>query len=147
MFEEDIEVTLGDTGLFLQVRLGALLDKAHLCRLDWLAANGFPKNVLVKLGVEARTLRDEVEYLSDVAVYEKLRLQLFLDGLSSDCSAFRICCNFVHGEGETIMRVTTAGIWASSADHLPRCPPTALAEVFAGLEKTPGFRTLASAIT
>ena len=146
MYQKKIVLGLSDTAFFMQVRRGAILDKVHICRLDWLTENNFSKDILAGMGIEALIQKDSLAYFDLSKIQDNLLLNLRLDGMSSDGSRFRLECNVMHDSHGVLMQIHSTGVWQTSKTKSPVAPPDSLRQIFLDLGKTAVFTMLASAV-
>ena len=146
MFEKDVRMNVGDAGYFLRVRRGACLDKAHLLRLNWFSEEGFDKNQLAALGLEARVIADHIEYFDEVAVLETLKAALELGGWSEDGSQLILVPDFRHQDERPALRIHSRIDWLDRQTGSPVQPPARFLESLTKLSLAEGFQNLPSRV-
>ena len=146
MFSKPIFASWGDMDFNSHMRNTAFLDKAADVRMMFFAENGFAMEEFTRLGIGPVILKDEIEYLREVRLLEKIEVSLALAGASEDGSRFLLRNEFRLSDGKLAAKVTSLGGWLDLARRKLALPPEALLESMRRLERTDDFTVLPSSI-
>jgi len=86
--------------------------------------------------------REELEYLRELRLHDDARVTMLLAGSSDDASRFRLRNEFWRENGIPAARLTSLGGWLDLRMRQLISPPSDLAAVFHGLERTADFERL-----
>src|SRR5271157_893509 len=84
MYQKILVAGWGDMDFNSHMRNTAYLDKSADVRMMYFAENGFPMAEFHRLRLGPVILRDEIDYVREVALLEEIRVTLELGELSSD---------------------------------------------------------------
>lgn len=124
----------------------AYVELAIDARFLYFQSRGFSPEEFVRAGIGPVLRREEVEYLRELRLLDKVRINVKIAGLSQDCSRFRIVNELYREDGELSARITSLGGWLDLKARKLVVPPPVLAEALRGLERTPDFEELKSSI-
>src|SRR3972149_133798 len=139
MFSKPLFASWGDMDFNSHMRNTAFLDKAADVRMMFFAENGFAMGESPRLGIGPVILKDEIEYLREVRLLEKIDVSLAVAGASEDGSRFLLRNEFRLGDGTLAAKVTSLGGWLNLARRKLALPPEALLESMRRAGTTPGF--------
>ena len=146
MFSKPLFAGWGDMDFNSHMRNTAFLDKAADVRMMFFAENGFAMEEFTRLGIGPVILKDEIEYLREVRLLEKIEVGLALAGASEDGSRFLLRNEFRLSDGKLAAKVTSLGGWLDLARRKLALPPEALLESMRRLERTADFVVLPSSV-
>ena len=146
MFAKSLFASWGDMDFNSHMRNTAFLDKAADVRMMFFAENGFAMDEFVRQGLGPVVLKDEIEYLHEVRLLEKIEVSLAFAGSSEDGSRFALRNEFRLGDGTLAARVTSLGGWLDLKRRKLIAPPKPLLESMRKLEHTEDFTVLPSSL-
>lgn len=138
-FEREFTVGWGDMDFNGHMRNTAYLDLSGTVRMMYFEACGFPMQAFERLQFGPVILKDEIEYIKELRLLERVRVTLELVGLSENGARFRIRNRFFCVDGRPAAVVTSLGGWLSFSERKLVPPPDALAEVLRGLPAADDF--------
>ena len=122
----------------------AYLDMAADARMLFFSENGFPMAEFARQKFGPVIRRDELEYLREVRLLERVRVDLLLGGLSADAGRFRFINRFFREDGTPAARVISAGGWLGFEQRKLVAPPAALADVLRALPRSEDYSEIAA---
>ncbi len=146
MFSRPLFAGWGDMDFNSHMRNTAFLDKAADVRMMFFAENGFAMEEFTRRGFGPVIMKDEIEYLREVRLLEKIEVGLAVAGLSEDGSRFLLRNEFRTSDGKLAAKVTSLGGWLDLARRKLVVPPEALLESMRRLSKPDDFTVLPSSI-
>src|SRR5258706_13655073 len=126
----------GDMAFNRHMRNTAFLDRCGDVRMMYFQAHGFPMAEFERLRFGPVVQRDELDYLRELRLLEKIKVDLQLAGLSADGSRFRMRNQFFREDGALAARVTSSGGWLDFGARRLAPPPPELAAVLAALARS-----------
>ncbi|MEU6840392.1 thioesterase family protein [Streptomyces sp. NPDC046716] len=123
---KSFEVRWDDTDLNGHLRNTRYLEYAATARLALLVDAGWPPRALVKAGVAAVSLGEEVRYLREVFPLDTVTVTTRLVGLSADRGRWRFEHTFTREDGEEAAVVRTLGAWIDLRARRITEPPAGL---------------------
>jgi len=141
-FEHEFTAGWGDMDFNVHMRNTAYLDLSGTVRMMYFEACGFPMQAFEELQFGPVIFKDEIEYLKELRLLERVRVTLELAALSKNAGRFRIRNRFFHTDGRPVAVVTSAGGWLSFRERKLVPPPDALAEVLRGLPRAGDFEEI-----
>jgi acyl-CoA thioester hydrolase len=144
MFEKHMLATWGDMDFNAHMRNTAYLDKSADVRLMFFAEHGMPIEEFSRLRIGPVVRKDEVEYLKEVRLLERLRVTLLTAGLSDDGSRFLIRNEFWRADDTLAARVTSAGGWLDLSARKLVVPPDLLQAALRAIPRADDFHVLPS---
>jgi acyl-CoA thioester hydrolase len=138
-----VEVRWSDCDMNGHVRHNAYADFCTHARIQWLRSQGFGFDTLVEQQFGPVIFKEWTEYVKEAKLSEHVAVVVRMAGLSEDGSRFRIHHEVYREDGRLAARHGIDGAWLNLATRKLMPPPKALADIFADLERTPGFETLA----
>jgi acyl-CoA thioester hydrolase len=146
MFSKPLFAGWGDMDFNSHMRNTAFLDKSADVRMLFFAENGFPMEEFVRLGIGPVIMKDEIEYLREVRLLEKIEVGLAVAGASDDGSRFLLRNEFRLSDGRLAATVTSLGGWLDLKRRKLIAPPASLLESMRRLDRTDDFTSLPSSI-
>ena len=146
MFEKLLFAGWGDMDFNSHMRNTAFLDKSADVRMLFFAENGFPMEEFVRLGIGPVIMKDEIEYLREVRLLEKIEIGLAVAGASDDGSRFLLRNEFRLTDGRLAATVTSLGGWLDLKRRKLIAPPASLLESMRRIDRTDDFTSLPSSI-
>lgn len=114
-------------------------------RIAFLAELGFPYERLAELGIGPVLLREELDYLRELKMGERLTVDFRQLGLSPDGVRFRFRHDFTKENGKPAARIVLDGGWMDLRQRRLTAPPEPLARAFTALQKAEGWAELPGA--
>ena len=111
-------------------------------RLAWLAEAGFSWNRFEESGIGPVLLREEIEYLREVALGERVSVDLEMLALSPDGGRLKIRHTIATASGESAARVVVTGGWLDLARRRLVVAPEALLAILRSAPRGEGFEEL-----
>jgi acyl-CoA thioester hydrolase len=111
-------------------------------RLAWLAEGGIDWRFFQQANLGPVLLREEIDYLREVGLGERVTVDLELLALSPDGARWKIRHTIRRDGGEEAARVVVAGGWLDLARRKLAPAPAALLEVFLAAPRAEGFEEL-----
>ena len=111
-------------------------------RLAWLAEAGFSWNRFEESGIGPVLLREEIEYLREVALGERVSVDLEMLALSPDGGRLKIRHTIAMASGESAARVVVTGGWLDLARRRLVVAPEALLAILRSAPRGEGFEEL-----
>ena len=124
----------------------AFLDFAADTRMMYFEERGFPMSEFQRLGIGPVVRRDEVEYLREFKLLERVDVELLLAGISGDGSRFRLRNVFYKPDGNRAAVVTSTGGWLDLRERKLAPPPQGLLRVISDLSRADDFEELPSSV-
>ncbi|MFJ8608033.1 acyl-CoA thioesterase [Streptomyces sp. NPDC093675] len=129
IFRKSFEVRWDDVDLNGHLRSTRYLDYAATARLSFLAGAGWDVRVLQKEGFAAVLLSEEVSYLREVFLAERVNVACQVVGLSADGARWRIQHSVSRENGEEAAVVRSLGAWIDVRTRKITAPPRGLQAV------------------
>ncbi|MER6165558.1 acyl-CoA thioesterase [Streptomyces violaceorubidus] len=129
---KSFEVRWDDLDLNGHLRNTRYLEYASTARLAFLVASGWSPRDLMKAGIGAVALGEEVRYLREVRPLEVVTVVSRVVGLSTDGARWRFEHTFVRGNGEEAAVVRALGTWIDLATRRMTAPPPGLRDALTG---------------
>jgi acyl-CoA thioester hydrolase len=126
------------------VRHTVYAELAVEARMAFLAAGGWGWPELTRAGIGPVLLREELEYLREIALGERVRVNLELAGGSPDGARWKFRHGIFKASGEQAARVTVTGGWIDLAARRLAPPPEGLRAHFAASPRAADFEELRS---
>ncbi|GGM25748.1 hypothetical protein GCM10010129_82830 [Streptomyces fumigatiscleroticus] len=123
---KSFEVRWDDVDLNGHLRNTRYLEYAATARLDFLVQSGWTPGDLLKAGVAAVSLGEEVRYRREVLPLETVTVTSRIVGLRVDGATWRFEHTFSRGAGEEAAVVRTLGAWIDLKARRITAPPTGL---------------------
>lgn len=144
MYSKSFVAGWADMDFNAHMRNTAFLDRAADVRMMFFAENGFPMQEFVTRRIGPVIMRDEVEYVREVALLQEICVTLALAGLAADGSRFLMRNDVLDARGKLCARVTSAGGWLDLGVRRLVAPPAELLTALAALTRTDSFVELPS---
>jgi acyl-CoA thioester hydrolase len=146
MYSKTLFAGWGDMDFNAHMKNTAFLDKSADVRMMFFSENGFPASEFLRLKLGPVVMKDEVEYLKEVALLQEIAVTLSIAGLSPDGSRFMLRNEISRTDGTLCARVSSLGGWLDLALRKLVAPPQALLAVLQSLPQTSDFAVLPSSI-
>lgn len=111
-------------------------------RLSWLAEGGFGWGWFEERRLGPVLLREEIDYLRELPMGARVRVDLELTAASPDAARWRLRHAFHKESGELSARVLAMGGWLDLGTRRLAVPPPELAAWFAAAPRAEGFEEL-----
>ena len=141
-FAREFTLRWSDADANGHVRHTVYSEMAVEARMAFLAAAGFGWKELAAAGVGPVLLREELEYLREIGLGERIQVDLLLAAVSPDGARWRIRHRIRRADGELAARVTVSGGWIDLAARRLAAPPEGLRAHFAAAPRTEDFEEL-----
>ncbi len=138
-FERVFEVRWADLDPNRHLRNTAYSDYATHARFSVLIAHGFTPARFEELAFGPVVFREETRFLREVAMGDRVTIDVTVAGLSADCSRWRIQHHVHRADGSVAAVVTLEGSWLDLKTRKLTAPPAELGELFRKMPKTPDF--------
>lgn len=129
---KSFEVRWDDVDLNGHLRNTRYLEYASTVRLTFLVESGWEPRDLLKAGVAAVSLGEEVRYLREILPLEVVTVTSRVVGLSPDGARWRFEHLFAREDGREAAVVRTLGAWIDLSARRITAPPTALLRALEG---------------
>lgn len=146
MYSKSFTASWADMDFNSHMRNTAFLDRAVDVRMMFFSENGFPMPEFVRLRIGPVVMKDEVEYLREIALLEPFSVNLELAGLAPDGSRFLMRNTTLRGDGKPCGKVTSAGGWLSLEFRKLVAPPDELLRALRLIDRTQDFVELPSSV-
>jgi acyl-CoA thioester hydrolase len=140
-YAKEFTVRWADCDVNGHMRNTAYSEYATEVRVGYLAEGGFPFERFVELGFGPVILREEIDYLHEVRLGERVEVDLTVLGLSPDCARFRFGHDFAKA-GKACARIVLAGGWLDLRKRRLIPAPEPLASVMRAAPRGEGFAEL-----
>jgi acyl-CoA thioester hydrolase len=141
-FSREFALRWSDADANGHVRHTVYSELAVELRMAFLQAAGFGWKELAASGIGPVLLREELEYLREIGLGERVRVDLEVAGASPDGGRWRIRHGIYKASGDQAARVTVTGGWTDPRARKLALPPAALREHFAGAMRSEDFEEL-----
>jgi acyl-CoA thioester hydrolase len=141
-FEKEFEVKWADCDPNGHARHSVYSDYCTHVRFSFLAQSGFPPPKFVELRFGPVILTETVEFLRELALGERIRVDAKGAGASEDGRIFRIKHQIFRQSGELAARIVTQGGWMNLDKRKLMPPPPELASALAQMERSPEFEVI-----
>jgi acyl-CoA thioester hydrolase len=111
-------------------------------RFSWLAEAGFPWRWFEERQLGPVLLREEVDYLREVPLSARVRVDIEALGVSPDGARWKLRHTFHKESGEVAARVVVLGGWLDLARRRLTVPPPELAAQFRAVPRAGEFEDL-----
>ena len=111
-------------------------------RMSYLAEHGFPFEKMVEAGVGPVLTREEIDYLRELKLGEKISVDFQQLGVSADGSRFRLLHQFTKEGGKPAARIVLEGGWMDLRTRRLVPPPPSLARALGSVPRAEGFAEL-----
>ncbi len=145
-FERVFEVRWADLDPNRHLRNTAYSDYATHTRFSVLIEHGFTPSRFEELAFGPVVFREETRFMREVAMGDKVSIDVTIAGLSNDASRWRIQHHVLRADGATAAVVTLEGSWLDLKTRKLTFPPAELHELFLRMPKTKDFEELDSAV-
>ena len=146
MYSKTLFAGWGDMDFNAHMKNTAFLDKSADVRMMFFSENGFPASEFSRLKLGPVVMKDEVEYLKEVALLQEIAVTLSIAGLSHDGSRFMLRNEISRTDGTLCARVSSLGGWLDLSLRKLVAPPQALLAVLQSLPQTSDFAVLPSSV-
>jgi acyl-CoA thioester hydrolase len=111
-------------------------------RMGYLTEHGFGFDRMVEAGLGPVLLREEIDYLREVRLGDRLDVDVTLLGLSPECARFAFAHDFTRADGKRAARIVLTGGWMDLRQRRLVPAPEPLAAVLRGVPKAEGYAEL-----
>ena len=146
MYAKTLYAGWADMDFNAHMKNTAFLDKSADVRMMFFSENGFPASEFSRLKLGPVVMKDEVEYLKEVALLQEIAVTLSIAGLSGDGSRFMLRNEISRTDGTLCARVSSLGGWLDLSLRKLVAPPRALLAVLQSLPQTSDFAVLPSSV-
>ncbi len=136
-----IEVRWADVDVSSHMRHSAYADYATHVRVEWLNEHGFDMKRLAELQVAPVVFSDSTEYIREVRISDRIRVELALVGLSPDASRYHLRQRFLR-DNVLCARYEMKGGWLDVARRKLGTPPPGIVEASRLLKRTADYADL-----
>ncbi len=140
MYEKQIEVRWSDLDPNVHMRHSAYLDFGAHARTDFFHQNGFDVRKFAQLKIGPVLFREEIIYLKEIGMGEKITLRISALSVSQDYRKFGIFQEFVKENGEIAAKLTIEGAWFNIETRKVVVPPEEMQVVMEKMPKHPDFQ-------
>jgi acyl-CoA thioester hydrolase len=141
-FSQEFTLRWSDADANGHVRHTVYAELAVESRMAFLAAGGWGWRQLAEAGIGPVLLREELEYLREISLGERVRVDLELAAASPDGARWRFRHRLFKAGGEQAARVTVTGGWIDLAARRLAPPPDGLRDHFAAAPRAADFEEL-----
>lgn len=142
-FFREFEVEWADVDPNQHARNTTYVDYGTHVRLGYLRQMGFPPNRMLELGFGPIATREEIQYLREVRLGDKVKVDFLVSGLSEDGARWRIVHNIFRSDSKSCAaRIIVEGGWIKLSTRKLHSPPEELAKAIAALAHTDNYQVL-----
>jgi acyl-CoA thioester hydrolase len=141
-FSREFTLRWSDADANGHVRHTVYAELAVEARMAFLAAGGWGWQRLADAGIGPVLLREELEYLREIGLGERVRVDLALAAASPDGARWRFRHGIFRASGEQAARVTVTGGWIDLAARRLAAPPAELRGHLDAAPRTADFEEL-----
>ncbi len=142
-FRHSLEVRWADCDANQHVRHSAYADFCTHARIEWLRAAGFGFEQFQRDAFGPVIFKESTEYFKELKMSERLTIAVQVAALSADGSRFSIRHDIYKEDGRLAARHEVSGAWLDLRARKLTAPPERLQAIFADLERTADFSTIA----
>jgi len=124
------------------MRNSAFLDLCVDTRVLFFETRGFPAVEFERLQIGPVIFREELDYLRELRLMERVTVTLALSGLSADGRRFQLRSELFAADGQLAGRVNTSGAWFNLVTRKVIVPPEALSAILSASPRTDDFAVL-----
>ena len=141
-FSREFTMRWSDADANGHVRHTVYAELAVEARMAFLAEAGFGWMELSQAGIGPVLLREELDYMREIGLGERVRVDLELVGASPDGARWKIRHGVFKATGEQAGRVTVTGGWIDLSSRKLAHPPEPLRTHFATAPRAADFEEL-----
>ena len=145
-FEREFEVRWADLDPNRHLRNTAYSDYATHTRFSVLIEHGFTPSRFEELSFGPVVFREETRFMREVAMGDKVTIDVTVAGLSADATRGRLRPPVRRPAGAPGGEVTLEGSWLDLKTRKLTLPPAELRDLFLRMPKTQDFEELAPAV-
>jgi acyl-CoA thioester hydrolase len=128
VFQKSFEVRWDDVDLNGHLRSTRYLEYASTTRHSYLMTAGWGAPALLKSGITAVLLAEEVRYLHEVFLTQNVEVTCTIVGLTADASRWRVRQVVLREDGTEAAVIRSEGAWMDVRTRKITTPPTGLRE-------------------
>ncbi len=141
-YSKSFEVRWADVDLNGHMRNTAYSEYGTDVRVSFFGLRGFSWERFREMGLGPVLLREETEYLRELGLGDRIRVDLEVAGLSPDGARWRVRHGVYRGDGKLAARVTVHGGFLDLGARKLAAPPEALAGVLHAAVRAEDFEML-----
>lgn len=111
-------------------------------RMAWLADGGFDWRRFAEVGLGPVLLREEIDYLREVGLGERVTVDLEAIAMSEDGGRWKLRHTVSKADGEAAARVVATGGWLDLAQRRLATAPAPLLAILRAAPRADGFEAL-----
>ncbi|MBI2382434.1 MAG: thioesterase family protein [Gammaproteobacteria bacterium] len=146
MFIRELTVGWGDLDANGHMANTAYLNKSGDVRMMYFENTGLAMSEFRRLHVGPVIRQDEIHYLREFHMLDRIQVGLELAGLAPDGSRFMLRNTFLRADGQVAATVTSTGGWLDLSARRLVVPPPVIHEAMQALTRTADFQELPSSI-
>lgn len=143
-FQKSFVAGSGDADVDGRLRNSVALDRATDVRAMFFAENDFSLDALRRHRLMPHVLKEKLEYLRTIDVFEDYKAALTLAGLAPDGSRFMLRTELIRVDGKPAVKVTSTCGWLDLNLRKLVVPPAALEQVMHRLPMSADYQILAA---
>ena len=144
-YEKTFTVRWADCDANGHMRNTAYSEYAIEVRMDYLTEQGFGFDKFLETKIGPVLLREEIDYLRELRMGERVAVDFVALGLSPDGARFRMRHEFVRADGKPCGRITLDGGWMDLRTRRLAPPPEALQAVLRAAPRAETWEELPNA--
>jgi acyl-CoA thioester hydrolase len=141
-FEKEFEVKWADCDPNGHARHSVYSDYCTHVRFSFLAQNGFTPAKFVEIRFGPVILTETVEFIREMPLGERVRVDAAIAGASEDGRIWRIRHQLFRENGKLAARIVTQGGWMSLEKRKLMRPPPELATTLEKMERAADFEVI-----
>ena len=135
VYKKTYEVIWADVDLNRHMRHTAYGDYAAHTRISFMADQGFGIDKLYDLGIAPVLIREELRYLKELTLGQKIDVTVKLRDLSPDGVEWKLLHEIVREDGKLAATIEITAVWIDVKARKKTAPPAGVREVFGRLER------------
>ena len=142
-YSKHFEVIWADMDPNRHMRHTAYNDYAAQVRVSYMADKGLDLEEMEKLQLAPILFKEETQFLSEIRMGEKIKVDLQISGLSSDGERWQMVHHIYKSDGKLSAIISVDGAWIDMEKRKLKPPPEKFAANFNELPKTDDFQEIA----
>ncbi|MBI1730322.1 acyl-CoA thioesterase [Candidatus Acetothermia bacterium] len=141
-YRKSFEIRWSDVDPNGHARHTSYSDYAAHVRFGFMFEHGISYERLEAMGVGPVILKEELDYLRETKLSEKIEIEYSSLGLSKDGSHWKLRHDIFNSSGKRSVRITLSGGWIDMKSRKLIVPPDELFQIFQKIPQEKNFREL-----
>jgi acyl-CoA thioester hydrolase len=143
-YRKNFEIRWSDVDPNGHARHTSYSDYAAHVRFGFMFEHGITYERLNEMGVGPVILKEELVYLRETRLNDKIEIEYSSLGLSKDGSHWKLRHDICNSSGKRSVRITLSGGWIDMRTRKLVVPPDELSQIFQKIPQEKNFRELSS---